>query len=590
MKRTLEQIRSEIEAGYRHAFVLTQNVHDAVWWDDGSRASFAGGICLELSKTGPSGPSRCVANYGLTQGIRLYADGERVTGECEVLHVFDQRTGLGDMVVRNVWTPADLQARLRDPAEVLPSLYPWLRMEESQNSLVIDSTEYVVPSDRLGARLLQERIVLETLERWARDTALRRCQGCLVLLCSRIGDVPADLIQGDGVFTVIPVEYPPRDERYRILCSLGLTGENAERAANMTTGFRRVELEEVVCRAMEPEDIARLKARMITARCGDTLELVDSPHGLDRANAQPHVKRYLEALRDEILQDRTSAIIPMGLLFVGVPGNGKSHLARAFAHDCGMNMLRLKNIRSMWVGESERNLETVLDMLPSLAPSVVFLDEVDQLLGSRAQTVAEDGGARVDARLLGRLLEFMGDPNHRGDILWIVATNRPDLLDVAALRRFDRIFPFMNPTAEARTQLIGDLLFQLNIPVDADFDAAGAASAMTEFSCDEVEKVIRRSWEMARRDGLASVTTELVQQAADLYEHNYDPLMHELVALLSIQATNFRCDLPWFDENGDLLSRDLPSFLRGLIDSSGRLDRQSLSRRVTELRGLIRSR
>ncbi|MGD9495257.1 MAG: ATP-binding protein [Armatimonadota bacterium] len=520
----------------------------------------------------------------------LYSNGQRIGQQCEEVEVFEHRTGLGGMVVLDTWTPANISARLQEPADVLPRLYPWLRDPDAQNSLVIDSSQYVVPADPLGSRLLRERIVLDTLGRWARDTALRRRGGCLVLLCPRLGDIPADLIQGDGIFTVIPVEYPTAQERYQLLVGFGLSDDEAALAANTTTGFRRIELEEVARRRMTAEDVARMKGRMITARCGDTLELVDSPHGLDRANAQPHVKRYLEGLREEVLRDRSSPIIPMGLLFVGVPGNGKSHLARAFAHDCGMNMLRLKNIRSMWVGQSERNLETVLDLLPSLAPSVVFLDEVDQLLGSRAHAPAHDGGVRVDERLLGRLLEFMGDPNHRGEIIWIGATNRPDLLDVAALRRFDRIFPFMNPTDEARVELIRDLLGQLKIPVAQDFDPKRAAASMGEYSCDEVEKVIRRSWETARRANQQSVTTDLVIQTAGLYEHNYDPLMHELVALLSIQATNFRCDLPWFDENGNLLHTKLPSFLQALADGSGGLDRRSLAARVTQLRQLIRSR
>lgn len=592
MQQVLAQIRTEIEAGYRHAFVLTQNVHDAVYYEDGRRLSFAGALCTELSRGGQAGVPRCVARYSLSQGIVLYANGVRVRADGDVLRTFDQRTGLGDIVVRDVCTPADIHARLRDPAHVLPSLYPWLRMDQQQNSLVIDGAEYVTAADRQHLASLEDRVVLETLERWARDTALRRTQGCLVLLCPRLGDIPVDLVQGDGVFTVLPVEYPSLEQRQQFLIAHNMPPDQATRTANLTTGFRRIDLDEVVRRGMTEDDIVEHKARMITARCGDTLELVESPYGLEHANAQPHVRRYLESLRDELIRDRKSIVIPMGLLFVGVPGNGKSHLARAFAHDCGMNMLRLKNVRSMWVGESERNLETVLDLLPSLAPSVVFMDEVDQLLGSRgASAGAHDGGGQVDQRLLGRLLEFMGNPDHRGEILWIGATNRPDLLDIAAIRRFDRIFPFMNPTGPARAALVTDLLGRLQIPVDAGFAAAEAADLMGDFSCDEVEKVMRRSYEIARNQGRNAITLDDVRRTANLFQHNYDPLMHELVALLSVQATNFRCDLPWFDENGRLVNAaELPPALRPLVNNQDDIDRRSLQNRVNELRAQIRLR
>jgi SpoVK/Ycf46/Vps4 family AAA+-type ATPase len=220
----------------------------------------------------------------------------------------------------------------------------------------------------------------------------------------------------------------------------------------------------------------------------------------------------------------------------------------------------------------------------------VFIDEVDQMFAARSASAGHYGD-QVEARLLGRLLEFMGNPSHRGDILWVGATNRPDLMDVATLRRFDRVFAFMNPSDEARAALVGDLLRKLGVPHAADFDCGAAAQLMADFSCDEVEKVIRRAYELCVTDREAAVTNQHVNRARASFKHNYDPLMHELVALLSVQGSNFVCDLPWYDNDGKLIAPEhLPPFLSGLVDDDGTLDLRRIGQRAEELRAIMRSR
>src|SRR5262249_21903551 len=139
-------------------------------------------------------------------------------------------------------------------------------------------------------------------------------------------------------------------------------------------------------------------------------------------------------------------------LLVGPPGTGKTLVAEALAKEAGFNFVRLGDVRSMWVGESERNLSHVLRVLVELAPVVVFVDEVDQMLGQRDQGWSGDSG--VSARLFARILNFMGRNEHRGRIIWVAATNRPDLLDEAMLRRFDRVFPFFVPSDIDRSRIL----------------------------------------------------------------------------------------------------------------------------------------
>jgi len=74
---------------------------------------------------------------------------------------------------------------------------------------------------------------------------------------------------------------------------------------------------------------------------------------------------------------------------------------------------------------------------------IVFVDEIDQAFGSRGTGLAGDSG--VSSRIFGKLLEEIGNTKNRGKVIWIAASNRVDLLDLAMIRRFGKIFPVLLP-------------------------------------------------------------------------------------------------------------------------------------------------
>jgi SpoVK/Ycf46/Vps4 family AAA+-type ATPase len=103
-------------------------------------------------------------------------------------------------------------------------------------------------------------------------------------------------------------------------------------------------------------------------------------------------------------------------------------------------VVKLKNFRDRWVGSTEGNLEKIFGLLHALGRCIVFIDEADQALGSR------DGGSG-DSGLSGRVYSMMAkemsDTTNRGRILWILASSRPDLIEVDLKRpgRVDVKFP-----------------------------------------------------------------------------------------------------------------------------------------------------
>ena len=206
--------------------------------------------------------------------------------------------------------------------------------------------------------------------------------------------------------------------------------------------------------------VMELKRQRLRQESEGLLEVVDPRRSLDSIGGYTTLKarlaEVLEALHraDDPL---VRATIPMGILFLGPPGTGKSIMAEALAGASGIGMAKLGDFRGMYVGQTERNLSRILGLIESLHPVIVFIDEFDQAFGRRG---GQSGDAGVDRRIFGRLLEFMSDTTHRGKILWIGASNLPDQIDPAMKRagRFDLVLPFLLPDAESREQIFEVIL------------------------------------------------------------------------------------------------------------------------------------
>lgn len=98
-------------------------------------------------------------------------------------------------------------------------------------------------------------------------------------------------------------------------------------------------------------------------------------------------------------------------------------------------MVTLRNFRDKWVGSTEANLEKIFSLLHALGQCIVFIDEADQALGRRASSTSDSG---VSSRVYSMLAQEMADTSNRGKLLWILASSRPDLIEVD-LKRPGRI-------------------------------------------------------------------------------------------------------------------------------------------------------
>ena len=162
---------------------------------------------------------------------------------------------------------------------------------------------------------------------------------------------------------------------------------------------------------------------------------------------------------------------PKGTLLYGVPGTGKTLLAKAVASESEANFISIKGpeLLSKWVGESEQGVREVFRKAKQTAPTVIFFDEIDSIASTRS---ANDSDSGVTKRVVNQLLTEMDGLEELEDVAIIAATNRPDILDPALLRpgRFDRFIEVPAPNEDGRREILKIHTAKMALSEEADVD------------------------------------------------------------------------------------------------------------------------
>lgn len=232
----------------------------------------------------------------------------------------------------------------------------------------------------------------------------------------------------------------------------------------------------------EDSDLAELKEKLKSTRVDSSAlgrrVFFDDVVGLEEPKRAVREALLWPALADASLFSGLRAS-PKGLLLYGPPGCGKTMLARAAASELGDDVaffhIRPGDVMSKFYGEPQRRVHALEELVREAAPSVVFLDEVDSLLGSRDGDTQEHHKSTTNA-----LLAWM-DGFDTGDerVFFMGATNRAEAIDEAALRRFAEAAEVGTPSAEARLDLLRRL-------VDVTAPAEGHAAELSEAELEEV--------------------------------------------------------------------------------------------------------
>jgi SpoVK/Ycf46/Vps4 family AAA+-type ATPase len=347
----------------------------------------------------------------------------------------------------------------------------------------------------------------------------------------------------------------------------GAVAERAKKLATLTAGMVREEIRKLLAPGADPPAsapapgdaaerarrdadrlIAKRKRDIIERECFGLVEFVTPEHGFDVVGGMEAVKEDLRLVAANIREGLRSRV-PMGILFTGPMGTGKTFVAEAFAKECGLTTIKLKNFRSKWVGATEGNLEKILSVIKAIGQVVVIVDEGDRAFGNTGE---EDGG--TSSRVIARIKEFMSDTSNRGRILFLVMTNRPDKLDVDLKRagRLDRKIPFLYPQNPEEVEGIVSAQFRKNrvrtSPPSIDLAAIRDrfSARLVGYSNADIEAVVLMANDDAAREagGDAPVTAEHLARAAGDYFPSRDVELLEYMELLAVFEASSRRLLP----------------------------------------------
>ncbi len=144
---------------------------------------------------------------------------------------------------------------------------------------------------------------------------------------------------------------------------------------------------------------------------------------------------------------------PKGILLYGPPGTGKTLLAKAVANESSANFISIRGpqLISKWLGDSEKAVREIFKKARQVAPSILFLDELDAIAPIRGMDI----GSKASERVVNQLLTELDGIETLKNVVVIAATNRPEIVDPALIRsgRFDRLVFIGPPDREGRIEI-----------------------------------------------------------------------------------------------------------------------------------------
>jgi cell division protease FtsH len=219
--------------------------------------------------------------------------------------------------------------------------------------------------------------------------------------------------------------------------------------------------------------------------------------GIDEAKEE--LSEIIEFLKDPKKFQRLGGRAPKGVLLVGLPGTGKTHIARAVAGEAGVPFFSISgsDFVEMFVGVGASRVRDLFEQGKTSAPCIIFIDEIDAVGRHRGAGIG--GGHDEREQTLNQLLvEMDGFESHDGVIL-IAATNRADVLDPALLRpgRFDRRVVVNLPDIRGRKGVLE--VHSRNVPLADDVDLERLARGTPGLSGADLENLVNEAALLASR-------------------------------------------------------------------------------------------
>ncbi|MDO9097862.1 MAG: CDC48 family AAA ATPase [Candidatus Methanoperedens sp.] len=232
----------------------------------------------------------------------------------------------------------------------------------------------------------------------------------------------------------------------------------------------------------------------------------DEVGGLDEAK-QELIEAVEWPLKYSEKFEKMSIRPPKGILLYGPPGTGKTLLAKAVATESSANFISVRGpqLLSKWVGESEKAIREVFKKARQVAPSIIFLDELDAIAPVRGT----EFGSKTSERVINQLLTELDGVEVLKNVVVIAATNRPEIIDPALIRsgRFDRLVFIGPPSREGRIEIFN--IHLKNTPRSDDVNIEELADLTENYVGSDIESLCREAVMLALRENFDTEKVEM---------------------------------------------------------------------------------
>lgn len=329
--------------------------------------------------------------------------------------------------------------------------------------ILIEATDMLLPEGEIRSLSLPDRHRVSIVQDWISDSNFMNGNDTVIFIAESPSLVNSRIIRLPQVVTV-EIPAPGMAERQHFISwfnntpkliekPLNLWGSQAQ-LAMLTAGLSLQALRQMLLSScysgekLQPEDVIEKVSEFIQAQLGeDVVEFKKPAHSLKDIVGNQNLVDFLKTQLIPRITSTGPDAIP-GMSVCGPIGSGKTFIFEGLAGELDIPVLVLKNIRSMWFGQTDVIFERLRRLLMALVKVLIFVDEADTQFGG----VGRDAHS-TERRLTGKVQAMMSDPQLRGNITWLLMTARiynlsPDLRREG--RVGDIVVPVLDPGGEDR--------------------------------------------------------------------------------------------------------------------------------------------
>ena len=478
--------------------------------------------------------------------------------------------------------------------ELRRKLNSLLRQGRTKIGLVINFLEMLTPNDPSLSEVGSDdvRLLFNQILYWATDLDIRRQKHVILLVTHNISDVHPNFTVNPEI-PMIEIPFPNYDERLRFIEHLhdiserrsqtrSTLGNHREREtfAAETIGLNLLGVHDVVKQAESAqqkvggEPLFRHRRESIRTFSHGVLELGETHRG--PSDDGWYVTRIIRDIA-EGMKNRDLRRVPRGMLLLGPPGTSKAHAARVLAGEANMTLVQLRYANQVSevtinINEGgniyERNLNAGLNFIRGIAPTVVFMDEIEQAPPHTPMNSEEHQQPFPRA-----LINAISDVSLHGRVIWVGTSQRPDLMPPIFRRYgiFDTKLIMLPPTSGGRVAILR-IFCQGQTSGNINFQSLVGGAETDGLTWRDLLLIVQRANNIARRNGRGAFTEGELRQALNDFVPDYSRELQIFMGLLALREANSRMMVP------DGLLPEYQAFVDGT-----RIDKTAINKRLMEL-------